>query len=184
MSVPSGSNIIIYRYTNAGDNYTNPNFGDFVALNFGAIPTPLPPSPQTYSNPDKTGHETYEHYEAEISLQENPQPNVNVPHNIQDLGLSRFTAEIHGVCEYPPNTTVPLVILGWLQQFRTNSVYPFGRFGITSVDFPQFQGKPSSTSGYVLAYAKVARVADFPKLDVILRLQWNGPPTNLGIPGP
>lgn len=161
----------IYRYTSPGDNYTSPGFTDKIEMDLGVVP-------------DSTGHMRQTSWEGQISLQENPQPTTNRPHDVQDLGVSWFTAELVGFIEAPPSSLIPATILAWFGQPKQNASFPFGRFGITTADFPAFNSHPTATYGYNLEYIKLTRPGEAPKVDLIMRFKFNGDIAGLGVAGP
>lgn len=161
-------NTILYRYTNPGDDYRAPGFTDKIEMDIGVIP-------------DATGHVKETNWTGEVSLQENPQPTQNKPHDVQDMGISAFTAEIVGFIENPPTSQISAKLLTWFSQPKQNTSYPLGRFGIRTDDFPAFSTEPTPTYGYNFGYFFARRLGEYPKLDLITRFKYNGDISGLGV---
>jgi hypothetical protein len=131
--------------------------------------------------PDNTGHTKQTRWPGQVSLQDNPQPNANIPHDVQDLGISWFTPEIVGFAEAPPSSLIPSTILNWFRQPKQNNNFPKGRFGIRTNDMQVFNSEPTTTYGFNLEYFEIIRPGDFPKIDIILRFKYNGDPAGIGV---
>lgn len=161
-------NTILYRYTNPGDDYRSNGFTDKIEMDLGLIP-------------DATGHIKQTRWMGQVSLQENPQPTQNRPHDVQDLGVSWFTPQIAGFIEDPKNTLVAAKILTWFSEPKQNPNYPFGRFGIRTNDFPPFSTEPTATYGFNFEYFEITRDAEYAKLDLIMHYKYNGAISGIGV---
>lgn len=173
----SNGNACIYRCTNPGDKESNvginPLTGQPDKIEFNTI---------TVGVPDTNTHLRDSSWEAEIALQDNPKPkNVN-PNDIQDMGLSKFGVEVIGYVENAKTALATKTLLSWLMTFRSNSNFPFGRFGLRTDDFTFYNTTPTPTSGYLIGYIKNFRPGGYqPKADIILRLRFTGDITKLGV---
>lgn len=164
----ASGNTILYRYSLAGDDYRAVGFTDKIEMDLGVIP-------------DATGHIKQSTWTGEVSLQENPQPTQNKPHDVQDLGISSFTVELVGFIDSPPTSLVATTLRTWFQEPKQNSNYPLGRFGIRTNDFPAFDSEPTTTYGYNLGHLQFVRPGDFPKIDLIISFKFNGAISGLGV---
>lgn len=164
----ANGNTILFRYTNPGDDYRSVGFTDKIEMDIGVIP-------------DATGHTKESRWIGDVSLQENPQPTQNKPHDIQDLGVATMTAELVGFAENPPTQLVTNTILTWYSQPKQNTNYPFGRFGILTKDMETFNSEPTATYGYNFGHFEIIRTGEYPKIDLILQFKYNGAITGLGV---
>lgn len=170
------SNGCIYRCTLPGDKEsnvgTNPLTGKPDKIEFDTLAV----------NPDPYSHIQDANWEATVSLQENSKPkNVN-PNDLQDMGLSSFQCEVIGVIENAQQELASQTMLSWIQTFRYNNNFPFGRFGIRTNDFSTYNTTPTPTSGYMVGYIKNFKPRNsLPRVDFIMRLRFNGDITKLGV---
>lgn len=113
--------------------------------------------------------------------QENDTPDSNNPSLLDETGLAFVGLEIVGY--FKGNESLrPFAIntlRNWMQADKTNSDFPFGRFGIRNDIDGDFDLVPTATEGYILEYFDV--VYDYTNRDYkfLIKLRFNGDITSL-----
>jgi len=90
--------------------------------------------------PDARSH--IETYGVTMTLvtQENPVPDSNNPSGLQDTGLAIVQYEITGFFDGTGGTPLGIRNLrNWLRQDKTNTSFPFGRYGIRNDQRDEFK---------------------------------------------
>ena len=102
---------------------------------------------------------------------------------VQDMGLQGIDVQVTGQIRQTSSTTQDLAnLVRWLQEDKTvQNGFPKGRFGLRMDDMPQFNVRPSTTYGYVLAQVRIIRDGEYPdKASIVITLRFSGDPTGLG----
>ena len=164
----------IFRCTSTGQTEdtvpTNPFTGQLDKIEFDG----------TAVIPDNTGHLRETSVHAVIGLSENPKPKINNPNDLQDMGLSSLEYTLVGVVENAYATLVSKTFLSWLQDFRKNTAFSKGRFGIRYNNDPAYNLTPDNTAGYILADYFERQPSQYrTKLEFIAKFRFTGDPTKL-----
>jgi len=113
--------------------------------------------------------------------QENETPDSNNPSLLDETGLAFMGLEITGYFK-GNEATRPLAIRNirnWFKADKTNSDFPFGRFGFRNDVDDEFDVTPSATWGYILEHFEID--LSYPTRDhkFIIKLRFNGDITGL-----
>jgi len=151
-------NSAIWRATTNGAE--NNNSGDVIEFNGGAVP-------------DSKSHIINTHFQLISSISTNERPKVTGDLT-QDLGFSQLDVIITGSFSTPSSHLGSGIIKKWLIEAKTNTAFPFGRFGLRLNDYPQFNLTPSEDRGYILYDSTLTRSAEYQKVDFVFKLRFNG----------
>ena len=169
-------NAAIFRCTNTGDNESNVTSGNLIQFDAATGQTCVP---------DNNSHVSAWDEDLVAAINENPRPQSNNPHDLQDNGLAQVILTITLFFEDPTNAAAPAFLRNWMREAKmtagSTSAFPFGRFGVRHNDFTIFNHTPTTTSGYVLVECKAFRPTDIRyKVGMTLILKYNGDITKLG----
>jgi len=120
------------------------------------------------------------------AIQENPRPQSNNPHDLQDNGLAISDVTVTMFFEDPANAVGPALLRNWMREAKvtngSTSAFPFGKFGIRNNDFPIFNVTPTAVAGYILADVQWFRPTDQRyKVGAVAVFRFNGDITRLGV---
>jgi len=108
----------------------------------------------------------------------NPKPKEKLD-ELQDTGFSSATVVITGSIRNPhleyPSINQAHILKRWMIEDKTNSSFPYGKFGLRMDDFPVFDLTPTSTLGYIISdviFVRDGEIKD--KLNVVITLRLNG----------
>jgi len=132
--------LTIFRYTNPGDNITNPGFTDKIVFN---------------SSQDTKIQNAFVHHlviTPSRDVAKNPVPNVDLAEH-QDTGFGDLLYEVQGSISIRDGGSVngtnvyAAKIKTWSEESSENASFPYGRFGIIIEDFAIYSFTPIATSG-------------------------------------
>jgi len=115
--------------------------------------------------------------------QENANPDSNEPNLIDDTGLAFVGIELWG---YFVDTggTRPVgyqYMRDWMKQPKTNTTFPFGRFGYRNNISDEFNIVPTASSGYVIEHFESEEDygSELGKVPFYIKLRFQGDSTDL-----
>ena len=133
--------------------------------------------------PDARSH--VDNYSVTMTLvtQENPVPDSNNPSGLQDTGLATVLFEITGYWDESAGTSTGVAYFrNWQREDKTNSAYPFGRFGIRNDERYEYNVTPTSTYGLILEHFEITDDYEFgAKSNFVAKLRFNGLISGLGV---
>ena len=134
------------------------------------------------TQPDARSH--IETYKVILSLvtQENPNPNTNNPNSLQDTGLAVVEYELSGFFDSTGGTANAIEdFRDWLTSAKTDSAYPFGRFGIRNDQRDEYNVVPTSARGLMLEHFETGDEYEFTgRTPFTVKLRYNGDISGLG----
>ena len=134
------------------------------------------------ATPDAKSH--IETYGVTMTLvtQENPVPDSNNPSGLQDTGLAIVQYEITGFFDGTGGTPLGIRNLrNWLRQDKTNTSFPFGRYGIRNDQRDEFDVVPQTTQGLMLEHFETNDEYEYTgRTGFTIRLRFNGDISGLG----
>ena len=134
------------------------------------------------ATPDAKSHiETY-NVTMTLVTQENPVPDTNNPSGLQDTGLAIVQYEITGFFNGTGGTPLGIRNLrNWLREDKTNTSFPFGRYGIRNDQRAEFDVVPETTQGLMLEHFETNEEYEYTgRTSFTVRLRFNGDITELG----
>jgi len=122
---------------------------------------------------DRTNVKTMSiHYIEDLSLHPNPNRHLT---QIQAGKLGTVEVIITGTFVNPDLAGAIAELQSWMNGDKTNSAFPFGRFGIRYDKMTQIELLPTATVGYILYDCYIEDVEEFEaKADFILKFYRNG----------
>jgi hypothetical protein len=170
-------NICIYRLTSSGgSNDQETDVTDKVEFDTSA-------TNGASTVPDAKSH--VDTYSSTMTLvtQENPVPDSNNPSGLQDTGLATVLFELTGYFDNSGgNAGAVAYFRNWQREDKTNSAYPFGRFGIRNDERYEYNTRPTATNGLILEHFEITDEYEFTgKTGFIVRLRYNGDISRLGV---
>ncbi len=155
-------NSAIWRATSLGAEANNS--GDIVEFNGG-------------SAPDGNSNIINTQFVLLSSISTNERPKI-ANDIVQDLGFSQLgvivTGSIKKAFNSGSDSPSATKFRRWLFEDKTNTSFPYGRFGLRLDDIKTFDLVPSATYGYLLHEATIIRDAEYNRLNFILKLRFNG----------
>jgi hypothetical protein len=117
-----------------------------------------------------------------LVTQENPNPNTNNPNSLQDTGLAVVEYEITGFFDSTGGTAGAIEdFRDWLTEPKTDTAYPFGRFGIRNDQRDEFDVVPTATKGLMLEHFETNEEYEYTgRPGFTVRLRFNGDISGLG----
>lgn len=154
----------LFRLTTAGQTEATVGSTEKVEFNDGVVP-------------DANGQLVSSSFEMNEDLSFHPNPNRHLT-QIQDGKLGTIHVVLAGYIKAPASSLIAINFYNWMKQDKTNSAFPFGRFGLRVNDFPdQINLTPSATAGYILHYTYWERPEDYAGIaTMIAKLYRNGTP--------
>jgi len=172
-------NICIFRLTSSGSS----NDGETDVTDKVEFDTSANGSHGASVTPDAKAH--VDNYSVTMTLvtQENPVPDSNNPSGLQDTGLATVLFEITGYWDESAGTSTGVAYFrNWQREDKTNSAYPFGRFGIRNDERYEYNVTPTSTSGLILEHFEITDDYEFgAKSNFVAKLRFNGLISGLGV---
>ena len=125
------------------------------------------------TKPDTKSYITNTQFQLTNSISTNERPKIAVDLT-QDLGFSQLDIVVSGSFSSPSVQLGSHVLKTWIIEQKTNTPFPYGRFGLRLEDYPTFNLTPTSDRGYILYDAALTRNAEYQKIDFVLKLRFNG----------
>lgn len=134
------------------------------------------------TQPDARSHVDTFNVILTLVTQENPVPDTNDPSGLQDTGLATVQYELTGFFDGKGGTAGAVEdFRDWLTNPKTDTAYPFGRFGIRNDQRPEYDVVPTSARGLLLEHFETTDVYEFTgKTGFTVRLRYNGAISGLG----
>ena len=127
-------------------------------------------------------HMTEIRYRNSVPENERISGNINA---VQDMGLDGIDYQLTTTfknCSNTSSTHTLAILKTWMNEVKINTTFPEGRFAIRMDNNPNFNVKPSSTYGLVIAGISIigdpARGEEVQQ--AIINLRFGGDPTGLG----
>ena len=168
-------NISIYRLTNTSTT-TETSVTDKVEFDTSA-------TNGASTTPDAKSHVNTYNCVLTMVTQENPVPDSNNPSGLQDTGLAIVQYEITGYFDNTSGNAVGIAYFrNWQREDKTNSDYPFGRFGIRNDVRSEFNVRPTATNGLILEHFEVNEEYEYQgRTTFTAKLRYNGDIVRLGV---
>ena len=168
-------NISIYRLTTSGSS-TETSVTDKVEFDTSAT-NGVSTTPGARSHVD-----TYNCILTMVT-QENPVPDSNNPSGLQDTGLAVVSYELTGYFDNTGGNAGAIAYFrNWQREDKTNSDYPFGRFGIRNDVRIEFNVRPTTTNGLILEHFEINEEYEYQgRTTFTAKLRYNGDITRLGV---
>ena len=134
------------------------------------------------ATPDARSHiETYG-ITMTLVTQENPVPDTNNPSGLQDTGLAIVEYEITGFFDSTGGTANAIEdIRDWLTSPKTDTAYPFGRYGIRNDQRDEYNVVPTSARGLMIEHFETGDEYEFTgRTPFTIKLRYNGDISGLG----
>ena len=166
---------IIWRATNLNLTVGGASTANIVRFNEGSV--------------NQNGYIFKSEFDVRISVPENERISEDL-NAIQDMGMDGIDVTLTGMIEESEIETANSKIVNlmtWLKEPKTDTDFPFGKFGIVLPDFPHFDCQPKNTGttqyGYIIAGVRFIRDGeDKNKVGVIIQLRYAGDKTGLNTP--
>ena len=133
--------------------------------------------------PDAKSHVNTYNCVLTLVVQENPVPDTNNPSGLQDTGLAVVQYELTGYFDNTGGNGGAIAYFrNWQREDKTNSAYPFGRFGIRNDERYEYNVTPTSTYGLILEHFEITDDYEFgAKSNFVAKLRFNGLISGLGV---
>ena len=133
--------------------------------------------------PDAKSHVNTYNCVLTLVVQENPVPDTNNPSGLQDTGLAVVQYELTGYFDNTGGNAGAIAYFrNWQREDKTNSVYPFGRFGIRNDTRYEFNVRPTATNGLILEHLEINEDYEYQgRTTFTAKLRYNGDIVRLGV---
>lgn len=163
-SAPNGENSAIWQVQ--------------TSANSGARLAATPVAEVIYFNPSSVQTTGGYVFQTEFNIRNSIPENETVAgdnNEIQDMGLSGADVQLTGWFDNADANTNATLLMTWMKEAKTATLFTTGRFGLELEDFGEFDCVPTATYGYMIGDIKLVRDGeDTDKIGFVITLRFSG----------